>query len=135
MSTHANSSRREMDSVLSAIKKMVRKETKDRFAGTNVEPELTRPAKRKSSLPSKIFVLQPWMRVDKPESGFTRTTPPKPDPSRISDDSFAVANTAIDEDLLRDMVRDVVREHMEGAWGQKLVQALKSEVAKSLPKA
>lgn len=136
-----------LDDVMSAIRRMVHKETSARF---DHPPKVAKPkpahvvksrpvgvARRKTgtNLPSKIFILQPYMRVDIPKS--------KPeildDDAKIPHDtanppyeSFAIAEPVIDENMLRDMVKEVVQEQLRGELGKQLILSMKRDILRSL---
>lgn len=135
----------DLNDVISAIRDMVMDETRAKFSESTVVKEATdirdEVGDTKSSdepfLPSKILVLHPHMRVKTPEpevyilgesARVTDEIPPS------VDESFAVANTAIDEGMLRDMVREVVQEQLRGEIGQELVGAIKRDMAQLLEK-
>lgn len=136
----------ELDSVLSSIRRKVEKETRDRVSKRgkterrSVTPK-TRKTRAKSNsknrvrsgnqsaatqkLPAKILVLRPHMRVDKKV---------KPKAPVSMNDSLAIATPSIDDELLRDMVREVVQEQLRGELGQQLISTLKKEMVRSLNK-
>lgn len=145
MGNSASSNAEGVDSVMTAIRRMVRNETRERFSDIKPirdsrprveEPPLT--AKRRSSLsnpgnlPSKIFVLQPYMRVDVPRSKPEVFAKDERIPPRMSDDSFAVADPAVDQDMLRQMVRDVVEEQLRGDLGRQIMLSVKKDLMRSL---
>lgn len=129
-----------MGDVMSAIRRMVHKETAARFdqppkvskpKPVRVEPAIpttkakTVVAKKTgTNLPSKIFVLQPHMRVDIP----------KPKPEILDDDAKIPGDLSalINEDVLRDMVRDVVQEQLRGELGKQLVLSIKRDMVRAL---
>ncbi len=136
-----------LDDVMSAIRRMVHKETAARFdqppkvsKPKPVHRAQPKPAKivRKrtgTNLPSKIFVLQPYMRVDIP----------KAEPEILDDDakiphdtanppyeSFAIADPVIDENMLREMVREVVQEQLRGELGKQLMLSVKRDMLRAL---
>lgn len=135
-----------MGNVMSAIRRMVKSETAARF---DQPPKVAKPTPVKTenptakvvkkttgtNLPSKILVLQPYMRVDIP----------KPQPEILDDDakiphdtanppyeSFAIADPIVDENMLRDMVREVVQEQLRGEMGKQLMLSVKREMMQSL---
>ncbi len=143
----ANTSGNEgLDSVLAAIRKMVRKETRSRMDGAPAPEVAEKPEKR------SLLVLQPHMRVKKPPK--TETPEPEAEPEKVSEtpeilerteeiphappvepgESFAIANPAIDEEMLRDMVREVVREELRGEIGRDIVRAMKLDLIRALEK-
>lgn len=145
-----------VESVLSAIKNMVEKESEARFtdaldeevpfisvpvtkpksskpkAKIKVKPKAkTKPktsAKAKvHNLPSKIFILYPHMRVDKPKS----------EPEILNEQSetpFDTVDAVMSEDKLRNMVREVVKEQLRGELGLAIINAVKQDLL-VLPKA
>lgn len=132
--------------VMSAIRRMVHKETASRFdqppkVGKPKPARVVKPVQAKArqktgtNLPSKIFVLQPHMRVDIPRA--------KPeildDDAKIPHDtanppyeSFAIADPVIDETMLREMVREVVQEQLRGELGKQLMLSVKRDMLRSL---
>ncbi len=135
----------DIHSVLSAIRSMVRKETRARFS--DLKPDVKRPDVKIHSnaqdkvapvknLPSKIFVLQPHMRVDNPKPEILDDNAKIPYDAPIStSESFAIADTAIDPHMLRDMVREVVQEQLRGELGREIMLSVKKDMLKSLSRA
>ncbi len=151
VSETANTSGKEgLDSVLAAIRKMVRKETRSRMAGGAI-PEVEKPAVEKPAVeetgpePEKrpVLLLQPHMRVDdKPEPEEPPVAPevleqaediPHAPPVEPSE-SFAIANPAVDEEMLREIVREVVQEQLRGEIGREIIRAMKLDLIRSLEK-
>lgn len=129
------SSGERLGDVMSAIRKMVNKETAARFdqppkvskpVPARVEPAMpvTVAKKTGTNLPSKIFVLQPYMRVDIP----------KPKPEILDDDAKIPGDLSalINEDVLRDMVREVVQEQLRGELGKQLMLSVKRDMVRAL---
>lgn len=135
----------DLDDVLSAIRNMVRDETRAKFSETVVPPvspkkPILKPVnkvKSKPNLPAKVLILHPHMRVKK--------KPPKTiildDNARVPHDtpnpvgeSFAVANPMMDDGLLRDMVREVVQEQLRGEVGKEIIGAIKRDMMQLLEK-
>jgi len=133
----------ELSDVLSAIRKMVGDETRAEFSDktkpqakpekAKPKPTMLKPSQR--TLPAKIFVLQPYMRVNQP----------KPDVRKLNqkarvrhahpdsvDESFAVAHASVDEGLLRDIVREVVQEQLRGELGKEIISAVKLDMIQLL---
>ena len=146
MGNNASSNAESIDSVMTAIRRMVRSETRERFSDVKPvsetrprvsEPPLTTPKRRPSvsnpdKLPSKIFVLQPYMRVDVPRSKPEIFTKDEKIPQRATEDSFAVADTSVDPDMLRQMVREVVEEQLRGDLGRQIMLSVKKDILRSL---
>ncbi len=145
----ANTSGNEgLDSVLAAIRKMVRKETRSRMDGASAPEVAEKPEKR------PLLVLQPHMRVTEPPKTGASEPEPEAEPQKVSEapeilertekiphappiepgESFAIANPAIDEEMLRDMVREVVREELRGEIGRDIVRAMKLDLIRALEK-
>lgn len=132
--------------VMLAIRRMVHKETAARF---DQPPKVSKPKparvvkpvqararpKTGTNLPSKIFVLQPYMRVDipksKPEILDDDATIPH-DTANPPYESFAIADPVIDENMLREMVREVVQEQLRGELGKQLMLSVKRDMLRSL---
>ncbi|MEE9454866.1 MAG: hypothetical protein V3V13_10855 [Paracoccaceae bacterium] len=144
------SDRGDIHSVLSAIRSMVRKETRARFS--EPKPDVKKPdvkihsngqdkAPPVKNLPSKIFILQPYMRVDKPSPEILDDNAKIPyDTPMPTSESFAIADStivdgAIDPNMLRDMVREVVQEQLRGELGREIMLSVKKDMLKSLSKA
>lgn len=133
------SDEKDLSEILAAIRKMVRSETRANvseavFSDTKPDPE---PAKSEPKLPSKILILRPHMRVypDRPHTIILDDDMRVPHDTPIpANDSFAIADTAIDDHLLRDMVREVVQEQLRGELGKEIVGALKRDMALLLEK-
>ena len=146
MGNSASSNAESIDSVMTAIRRMVRHETRERFSDVKpisetrprvTEPPLTasKPRPRVSNpdkLPSKIFVLQPYMRVDVPRSKPEIFAKDEKIPPRSNDDSFAVADSDVDPDMLRQMVREVVEEQLRGDLGRQIMLSVKKDILRSL---
>lgn len=146
MGSSASSNAESLDSVMTAIRRMVRRETRERFSDVKpisetrlrvMEPPLTKPTRRASvsnpdKLPSKIFVLQPYMRVDVPRSKPEIFTKDEKIPPSFTEDSFAVADTGVDPDMLRHMVREVVEEQLRGELGRQIMLSVKKDILHSL---
>ena len=133
----------DLSDVLSAIRNMVREETRAKFSDED-EPQVTsKKVKPKTVvlkpsqqiLPAKIFVLYPHMRVNppKPEVFILDKNARVPHDTPIpADDSFAIANPAMDEGLLRDIVREVVQEQLRGELGKEIMNAVKRDMVQLL---
>ena len=145
MGNSASSNAESIDSVMTAIRRMVRHETRERFSDVKPigetrprvkEPPLTsrtrQPSSNPDKLPSKIFVLQPYMRVDVPRSKPEIFTKEEKIPTRGNDDSFAVADAGVDPDMLRQMVREVVEEQLRGDLGRQIMLSVKKDILRSL---
>lgn len=133
----------DLSDVLAAIRNMVREETRAKFSGEDDQHDAPEKAKPKTvarkatpqNLPAKILVLHPHMRVKpaKPDVYVLRKGARVPyDAPKSADDSFAVANPAMDEGLLRDIVREVVQEQLRGELGKEIVNAVKRDMVQLL---
>lgn len=122
-----------IDSIMSAIRKMVSKETRSRAAPPATAAPVAPPEKPKRA----VLVLHPHMRVDKkieqPEVMDAAEEIPHAPPLTI-DESFAIANPVVDEDMLRQMVREVVQEQLRGEIGREIIRAMKMDLIRSLEK-
>ena len=118
----------DLNEVLSAIREMVQTEARASFEQTDdaVTPStnvlILRPSMRVQPKTNNIFILRPSARVHV-------ETPPA-----VPDDSFSVASPAIDEGMLRDMVREVVQEQLRGELGREIISALKNDMVSLLEK-
>lgn len=161
--TTDHSGKEGIDSIMSAIRRMVRKETRSRVvpsvesakgAGSADTPQSAETAPEPPAAPSpaaprrSVLVLQPHMRVDRGQAG--QRPPPKPDPKPAEileeaekiphapplgpEDSFAIANPVVDEEMLREMVREVVQEQLRGEIGREIIRAMKLDLIRSLEK-
>ncbi len=135
----------DLNDVLSAIRNMVRNETRAQFSETatapiqlkKVKPKRVKRAAHRSNLPAKILILHPHMRVKKanPETLILDKTARVPhDMPNPASESFAIANSALDEGMLRDMVREVVQEQLRGELGKEIIGAIKSDMVQLLEK-
>ena len=135
----------DLSDVLSAIREMVRDETRAKFSESEVPSGAPKKVRLKpeakvaspNNLPSKIFILRPHMRVKKPDSEafiLDEDTRIPHDPPIPMSESFAIANPAIDEGLLRDIVREVVQEQLRGELGKELINAVKRDMVLLLGK-
>ena len=133
----------DLSDVLSAIRNMVREETRAKFsddgepqdAPEKTETKTVAPKPTPQNLPAKILVLHPHMRVKpvKPDVYILNKNARVPYDTPISaDDSFAIANSAMDEGLLRDMVREVVQEQLRGELGKEIMNAVKRDMVQLL---
>lgn len=135
----------DLSDVLSAIREMVRDETRAKFseqetpsdASKKVKPHLETKVASPQNLPSKILILRPDMRVRKPEPEVFILDEdahiPHDSPVNMSE-SFAIANPVMDEGLLRDIVREVVQEQLRGELGKELISAVKRDMLQLLEK-
>lgn len=132
-----------LSDVLSAIRNMVRDETRAKFSGeesSRVEAPKAKPKtvvlkRGQQTLPAKILVLHPHMRVKRsmPDVYILEENARVHHDTPISmDESFAVANPAMDEGLLRDIVREVVQEQLRGELGKEIVNAVKRDMVQLL---
>lgn len=132
-----------LNDVLSAIRNMVREETRAKFSDTaepqvlggKNKPKAVEPKTSQRNLPAKILVLHPHMRVkvSKPDVFILDKNARVPHDTPIpSNDSFAVANPAMDEGLLREIVREVVQEQLRGELGKEIVNTVKRDMAQLL---
>jgi hypothetical protein len=135
-----NPEKEDINDVLSAIRNMVRDETRAKFSETanpTAAPKPVKPTTRQPNLPAKILILYPHMRVKTPKPKTiilgkdTRVPHGAPD---LVGDSFAVANPVMDDDLLRDMVREVVQEQLRGELGKEIIGAIKRDMVQLLEK-
>jgi hypothetical protein len=135
----------DLNDVLSAIRNMVRDETRAKFSETatpptqlkKVKPKVVKRVVRQPNLPAKILILHPHMRVKKakPEPLILDKTSRVPhDTPNAAGESFAVANPLMDEGLLRDMVREVVQEQLRGEFGKEIIGAIKRDMVQLLEK-
>jgi hypothetical protein len=137
-----NSEKENLREVLSAIRNMVRDETRAKFPETakpkpdlkKAAPSKPKKADVKQNLPAKVLILHPHMRVTPKViilDAAARISPEKPATSR---EGVAIANLSIDEGILRDIVREVVREQLRGELGREIIGAVKQDVALLLEK-
>ncbi len=135
----------DLNDVLSAIRNMVRDETRAKFSETatppiqlkKVMPEPVKPAARQPNLPAKILILHPHMRVKKANSEpliLDKTSRVPHDTPNPAGESFAIANSVMDDGLLRDMVREVVQEQLRGELGKEIIGAIKRDMVQLLEK-
>ena len=135
----------DLNDVLSAIRNMVRDETRAKFSATATPPiqlkkvklEPVEPAGRQTNLPAKILILHPHMKVKatKPKTLILDKASRVPhDTPNPAGDSFAIANPVMDEGLLRDMVREVVQEQLRGELGKEIIGAIKRDMVQLLEK-
>lgn len=135
----------DLKDVLSAIRDMVRTETRAKFPETTspssnpegVAQEPQKQTERRTAVPAKVLILHPHMRVKKPAPKIlildksTRVPHDVPNPAG---ESFAVANPLMDEGLLRDLVREVVQEQLRGELGKEIIGAIKQDMVQLLEK-
>ena len=131
--------KKDLSDILSAIREMVHKDTRSSLSEIAATPSPAAPAssKTEAKLPTKILILRPHMRVYAPSSEtdvLDESTGIPHDTPFPANDSFAVANPAIDEHMLRDMVREVVQEQLRGELGKEIIGALKRDMALLLEK-
>ena len=135
----------DLNDVLSAIRNMVRDETRAKFsepskpaaAPEKVQPKPVKPAARPPNVPTKVLILHPHMRVKKadPEPHILDDNAGVPhDAPNAVGESFAIANPHMDEGLLRDMVREVVQEQLRGELGKEIIGAIKRDMVQLLEK-
>lgn len=136
-----NPEKEDLNDVLAAIRNMVRDETRAKFPETAAPPIQLKKAKPKpakqANLPAKILVLHPHMKVTVAGSEtliIDKTARAPHDTPNALGESFAVANPAIDEGLLRDMVREVVQEQLRGELGKEIIGAIKRDMVQLLEK-
>lgn len=135
----------DLNDVLSAIRKVVRDETRAKFSETAApqsEPKKvkSRPVKQavhQPNVPAKLLILYPHMRVTKPKPEVIildeNARVPHDAPNSVGE-SFAVANPIMDEGMLRDMVREVVQEQLRGELGKEIIGAIKRDMVQLLEK-
>ena len=135
----------DLNDVLSAIRKVVRDETRAKFSETAAlqsEPQkdISKPVKQavhQPNVPAKVLILYPHMRVTKPKPEILildeNTRVPYDAPNPVGE-SFAVADPIIDEGMLRDMVREVVQEQLRGELGKEITDAIKRDMVQLLEK-
>ena len=133
----------DIDDVMSAIRNMVRKEMRANFSGNtpsqNVQEKVrlkpVNKVPKRANLPAKVLILYPHMQINRPDPNVfvldKSARVPHDTPIAI-DESFAIANTAIDEGLLRDIVREVVQEQLRGELGKEIVNAVKRDMVRLL---
>ncbi len=135
----------DLSDVLSAIRNMVRDETRAKFSEAEtppiqlrkVKPEPVKQTTRQPNLPAKIFILHPHMRVkkNKPETLILDKSFRVPhDTPNLAGESFAIANPVMDDGLLRDLVREVVQEQLRGELGKEIIGAIKHDMMQLLEK-
>jgi len=135
----------DLNDVLSAIRNMVRDETRAKFSETATAPmqlkkvklKPVKPAVRQTNLPAKILILHPHLRVKKakPETLILDKNSRVPhDTPNSAGESFAIANSVMDDGLLRDMVREVVQEQLRGELGKEIIGAIKRDMVQLLEK-
>jgi len=140
-----NPEKEDLNDVLAAIRNMVRDETRAKFPETSTPPIQLEKAKKKPTkravqqpnLPAKILILHPHMKVKvaNPKARVLDKAARVPhDTPNALGESFAVANPAIDEGLLRDMVREVVQEQLRGELGKEIIGAIKRDMVQLLEK-
>ncbi len=160
--TGKTANQEDLESVLDAIRTLVRKEARSRIDGRLLEMPVFEPERVLGITPDtrdgdtppdapprrKIFVLQPHMRVhdagdrDGDDAGADDAgADVLPDSEEIphappltSDESFAIANPLVDEQVLREMVREVVQEQLRGDIGREIIRAMKMDLIRSLEK-
>lgn len=136
----------DLNDVLSAIRKVVRDETRAKFSETAApqsEPKKvkSKPVKQAvhqpNVVPAKVLILYPHMRVTKPKPKVLildkNTRVPHDAPNSVGE-SFAIANPIMDEGMLRDMVREVVQEQLRGELGKEITDAIKRDMVQLLEK-
>ncbi len=132
----------DLNDVLSAIRNMVRDETRAKFPETAITdeengPEPATPTGRQPNLPANVLILHPHMRVTKAKPKILlldkASRVPNTAPSPVGE-SFAIASAAMDEGMLRDMVREVVQEQLRGELGKEIVGAIKRDMMQLLEK-
>ena len=137
--------REDLNDVLSAIRNMVRDETRAKFSETatppiqlkKAKPDTVERAPQTSNLPAKILILHPHMKVKtaQPETLILDKSARVPhDVPNSVGESFAVANPVMDEGLLRDLVREVVQEQLRGELGKEIIGAIKRDMVQLLEK-
>ena len=132
----------DLTDVLSAIRKMVRDETRAKFSDGSAHPEELEEVepeteKQVPNVPSKVFMLQKQMQVNKSKPELLllgKKAKVSPDTPTAIEDSFAVANPGIDENLIRDIVREVVQEQLRGELGKELIGTIKHDMLQLLEK-
>lgn len=137
------SEKEDLSDVLSAIRSMVRDETRAKFSDDSSPKAVPEKPKRKTlvlkrsqqKLPAKILFLHPHMRVKQPKPDVYVLDKNARVPHDIPipmDESFAIANPVVDEGLLRDIVREVVQEQLRGELGQEIISAVKRDMVQLL---
>ncbi len=140
-----NPEKENLNDVLSAIRNMVRDETRAKFPETatppiklkKVKPKAAKRVVQQPNLPAKILILHPHMKVKvaDPEALILDKSERVPhDTPNALGESFAVANPVMDEGLLRDMVREVVQEQLRGELGKEIIGAIKRDMVQLLEK-
>lgn len=127
----------DLTSILAAIRKMVREESRVQFSDSvddSETPSVEVPPVFTNKVVSKVLILYPHMRVDipkvEPEILEDEAEIPYDTPMAASD-SFAIAND-FDDFVLRDMVREVVQQELRGDLGREIIEAMKKEVLLTL---
>ena len=150
MAETASSNAESIDSVMGAIRRMVRRETRERFSDVTPSGEVTpsearaerheriepsvsskpkyiyRAAKNPGNLPTKILVLQPHMRVDIPRDTFRSYGQTR------NSDGQKLRDVGVDPDVLRDVVKEVLEEQLRGDLGRQIVLSVKKDLMKLL---
>ena len=135
----------DLSDVLSAIRNLVRTETRAKFSEMatpqskpeSVDPKPVEQAERRANVPAKVLILHPYMRVKKlvPKTMILDENTRVPhDAPNLAGESFAVANPFMDESLLRDVVREVVQEQLRGELGKEIIGAIKRDMVQLLEK-
>lgn len=131
----AEPGKEDLSSVLAAIRKMVHDETRANFtmpekAEKPEEAPPETPVKPAGTSLANVYILRPHQRVAPPKpSEILEEGDKLPYDEQLSD-SFSIANP--DDDVLRDMVREVVQEQLRGDMGREIVAALKKEMLLAL---
>ena len=134
-----------LSDVLSAIRNMVREETRAKFSKT-VTPKSTLKAVKSDpvqqvasspNVPAKILTLHPHMRAKKPTPKviiLDKNARVPQDESPIVGENVSIADPLMYEGLLRDMVREVVQEQLRGELGNELIGSIKRDMVLLLEK-
>lgn len=120
---------------------MVQKETRakisEEFQPVAEDAPIPETSAPNRNLPSKILILRPQMRVypSRQKTVILDKNMRVPHDSPVdAGDSFAISNPAIDEGMLREMVREVVQEQLRGELGKEIVGAIKRDIVMLLEK-
>jgi len=135
----------DLNDVLSAIRNMVRDETRAKFSETatpqstpkTAKPKPVKQATSQSNVPAKILILHPHMRVKKPSPKviiLDKNARVPHDASPVDGENVSIADPLMYEGLLRDMVREVVQEQLRGELGKELIGSIKRDMVLLLEK-
>ncbi|SDW59284.1 hypothetical protein SAMN05444358_1011243 [Ruegeria halocynthiae] len=101
-------------------------ESDDEYSGTKTQA-VEWPVE-KSSVQSQATKAEPESRVE-PEATFIR------DPAVMADQAQKVADVTIEEEELRELVAQIVREELQGALGERITRNLRKMVRREITRA